>query len=133
MRSLRRARILAFFLDVLVCAAVADGVGLAASAAIWIWAPAGRGLLVWLWAGCALGGVAAFLLRDSAGGRARRWLALEVRDPEGRPPGPSGSIRRNLPLVIPLWNLWEAWPMFKSGQAQRRSDRKRGWRVVSTV
>ena len=53
--------------------------------------------------------VAAFLLRDRRGGRARRWLALEARRPDGRPPGAWGSIRRNLPapraLLEPLRRL----------------------------
>lgn len=131
--SMRRTRILAFFLDLLLCAAVSDAVGLAVTAAIWAWAPAWRWTLVWVWGTVAFGGFVAFLLRDASGGRARRWLALEAIDRNGRPPGPWRSIRRNLPLLVPIWNLVEAWPVLRNGQADRPSDRHLEIRIVSTA
>jgi uncharacterized RDD family membrane protein YckC len=126
---LKRARILAFFLDVLVCAGCADVAGLAATALLWESVPGGRELIPWVWGAAGAGAVCAFLLRDSSGGRARRWLGLEVVRPDGRPPGAAGSIRRNLPLLIPLWNLFDAWPVLRDGEAARVSDRITGIRV----
>jgi uncharacterized RDD family membrane protein YckC len=129
---LKRARILAFFLDVLVCAACADVAGLAATALLWESVPGGRGLIPWAWGAAGAGAVCAFLLRDSSGGRARRWLGLEVARPDGRKPGAAASIRRNLPLLVPLWNLVEAWPVLLDGGAARASDRRTGIRVRRT-
>ena len=43
------------------------------------------------------------------GGRGAGWPSRSGPR-TARPPGAWGSIRRNLPLLIPLWNLWDAWP-----------------------
>ena len=77
------------------------------------------------------GGAAAvaFLLRDSRGGRARRWFALEARDEAGNPPGRWGSIRRNLPLLIPFWNLAEVWPLLPTEPPSGRPTGPRGIRI----
>ena len=130
---MRRARILAALLDALVSLVVVDAAALAITAAVWLWLPGARGFTAWIWAAAALGAIAAFLLRDASGGRARRWLALEAVGPEGRPPGVRGSIRRNLPLVVPVWNLWDAWPLLADGAAQRRTDRASGIRVIAST
>jgi len=127
---MRRTRLLALFLDVLVCAAAADAAGLALTFLIWRYFPGGRAAIPWLWAALGLAASVAFLLRDTRGGRARRWLALEARCPDGSPPGVRGSIRRNLPLLVPLWNLYDAWPVFSDGAAPRRSDRRTGIRIL---
>ena len=127
---MRRARILAFFLDWLVCAALADLAGLAVTWAIWRLAPGLRPAVPWIWAALAAAATAAFLLRDARGGRARRWLALEARGKDGGPPGAWGSIRRNLPLIVPVWNLVDAWPLLADGDAARRCDRAAGTRIV---
>jgi hypothetical protein len=126
---MRRTRLLALFLDVLACAAVADAAGLAASAFVWRLLPAARSAIPWLWAALAAAATAAFLLRDARGGRARRWLALEALRPDGRPPGAWGSVRRNFPLLLPVWNLFDAWPVLKDGEASRRCDRSTGIRI----
>lgn len=126
---MRRVRLLAFFLDVLVCAVPADLVGLALTGAIWRFLPGLRRAIPAIWAVAATAATAAFLLRDARGGRARRWLALELRGPDGRPPGAWGSIRRNFALLLPLWNLYDAWPLFGDGEAPRRTDRRTGIRI----
>ncbi len=127
---MRRTRLLAFFLDVLVCAAAADAAGLLLTLVLWRYFPAARAAIPWIWAGVGLCAAVSFGLRDARGGRARRWLALEARLPDGRPPGAWGSLRRNLPLLLPLWNLYEAWPVLTDGEAPRRSDRRTGIRIL---
>ena len=108
---MRRMRLLALFLDVLVCALAADAAGLALTFVIWRYRPGALAWIPWIWTACGLAAVLAFLLRDRQGGRARRWLALEARRPDGRAPGAWGSIRRNMPLLVPFWNLYDAWPV----------------------
>jgi hypothetical protein len=127
---MRRTRLLALFLDVLACAAVADLAGLGLTAIVWRFLPAARDAIPWIWGGLAAVATVAFLLRDARGGRARRWLALEVRSPDGRPPGVWRSIARNLPLLIPIWNLFDAWPALRNGEAPRRCDRALGLRIL---
>ncbi len=126
---MRRTRLLALFLDVFLCAAAADAIGLAATFLVWRYLPGRRNLIPAIWALVALAAILAFLLRDARGGRARRWLALEARRPDGRPPGAWGSIRRNLPLLVPVLNLWDAWPLRADGEAPRRVDRRSGIRI----
>lgn len=119
---MRRARILALFLDVLVCAAPADLAGLTLTWILWRVLPAARNLIPALWIAAAGAATLAFLLRDARGGRARRWFGIEVRRADGSAPGVRGSIRRNLALLVPFWNLWDAWPILRDGDAPRRSD-----------
>lgn len=126
----RRARILACLLDLLIPAAIADLTALLLTAVLWFLAPGLRSGTPWVWAFAAAASLAGFLLRDARGGRARRWLALEIRNERHRPPGPWASIRRNLPLLTPGWNLAEAWPVLRDGNATRRSDTALGLKVV---
>ena len=127
-----RRRLLAALLDLLVPAAAADAAGLLLTAAVWRYAPAARPALPWAWGALAAGALAAFLLRDARGGRARRWLALEASRPGGGPPGAWGSLRRNFPLLVPGWNLYDAWPLTRDGGAPRRSDRATGIRISNS-
>lgn len=126
---MRRARLLALFLDVLVCAVPADLAGLILTGAVWRFVPSARRAVPAIWAIAAAAATVAFLLRDARGGRARRWLALEARRPDGSPPGAWGSLRRNLPLLLPLWNLWDAWPLLRDREASRRTDLRSGIRM----
>jgi hypothetical protein len=131
--DLRRARSLAVLLDFLMPAAAADALGLLATGAAWFLGLSSPRLAAWFWAVLAAGAASAFLLRDARGGRARRWLGLEVvRSAAGGPPGAWGSIRRNLPLLVPIWNLIEVWPVLSDGAGPRRSDRSHGLAVVRT-
>jgi hypothetical protein len=127
---MRRARLLALFLDVLVCAAPADLAGLLLTGAVWRFLPSARRAVPAIWTVAAVAATIAFLLRDARGGRARRWLALEARRADGRPPGAWGSLRRNLPLLVPLWNLWDVWPVLRDRDADRRTDRRTGIRML---
>jgi hypothetical protein len=127
---MRRTRLLALFLDLLVCAGIADAVGLALTAGVWRLWPSARGAIPGIWASLAAAAIVGFLLRDAKGGRARRWLALELRGPDGRPPGVGRSIARNLVLLVPVWNLIDAWPALRDGEAPRRCDRALGLRIL---
>jgi hypothetical protein len=129
---LLRRRLLAAILDLLVAAAAADAAGLALTGIVWRYAPAARSALPWAWAALAVAALGAFLLRDARGGRARRWLALRAEGPAGRRPGAWGSIRRNLPLLVPFWNLYDAWPLTRDGEAPRRCDRSSGIRISNS-
>ncbi|MEP6800466.1 MAG: hypothetical protein ABJC07_00910 [Acidobacteriota bacterium] len=129
---MRRDRILAFFLDLLVCAGCADAAGLLLTALLWWAVPGGRAAIPAVWGAAAAAAIAAFLMRDARGGRARRWLGLEAAGPNGRVPGPAASFRRNLPLLIPGWNMVEAWPVLRDGDAVRRADRRTGVRIQRT-
>jgi hypothetical protein len=120
---------MALFLDVLVIAAAADIAGLLLTGILWRYFPAGRPAVVWIWRCLRVAAVAAFLLRDARGGLARRWLALEARRPDGRPPGVPASVGRNLALLVPLWNLYDVWPVLRHGGAPRRADRRSGIRI----
>ncbi|HEY1249577.1 MAG TPA: RDD family protein [Thermoanaerobaculia bacterium] len=129
---MRRTRLLALFLDALLCAGAADVVGLALTALVWRLWPAARPAVPVLWGFLAAAATLAFLLRDAAGGRARRWLAFEIRTLDGRPPGAWRSIARNLVLLLPGWNLWDCWPALvdPKGEAPRRCDRALRLRIL---
>ncbi|HTY42545.1 MAG TPA: hypothetical protein VMH79_11785 [Thermoanaerobaculia bacterium] len=127
---MRRARLLALFLDVLVVAVPADLAALLLTWLVWRFLPAFRAAIPGVWIAAGTAATAAFLLRDAEGGRARLWLALEAQRPDGRPPGPWASVRRNFPLIVPLWNLYDAWPMLKSPDGERRTDRRTGIRIL---
>jgi len=126
----RRARALACALDLLIAASVADAIGLVLTAAVWWLAPSQRAESAWIWPPAGAAALLIFLLRDARGGRARHWFALEVRDAANRPPGALASIRRNLPLLVPGWNLIEAWPVLRNGLARRAADRAAGLTVA---
>jgi len=129
---MQRARLLAFLLDVLTAAAIADAAGFLATAAVWWGLPFARQAIPWIWAAAGALAIALFLMRDARGGRARRWLGMEALRPDGRNPGAGLSIRRNLPLLIPGWNVLDALPVLRDGSAPRRSDRKTGVRIHRT-
>lgn len=129
---MKRARLLAFLLDVLAAAAIADGAGFLATGAVWWGLPFAREAIPWIWASAGALAVVLFLLRDARGGRARRWLGLEAVRRDGGPPGPALSIRRNLPLLVPGWNVLEALPVLRDGSAPRRSDRRTGVQIRRT-
>lgn len=130
--AVKRARLLACLLDFAICAACADAVALGLTALVWWAVPGARPAVPFLWAAAALAALAAFTTRDGRGGRARRWLGLEAVRPDGSPTGMKASIRRNLPLLVPGWNLFDAWPVLRDGEAPRRADRKTGVRIRRT-
>ena len=124
-----RQRALALALDAAIVAAVVDVPGVAALAAAFFffpdvslpglgWTIFGATLLFWL-------------CRDARGGLSRKWLGIEIEDRRGRPPGIGRSILRNLPLLLPGWNLYEAWRVARNGESPRSLDAPLGLRLVS--
>ena len=110
------ARILAFFLDVLLCASAADLAGLGVTWAVWRLFPAFRAALPLVWAALGLAATGRFPA-EGQGRRPGPPLACPRGRRRRRPPA-SGwdSIRRNLPLLVPIWNVFDAWPVFLDGQ-----------------
>jgi hypothetical protein len=129
---MKRARLISFLLDVLLAAAVADGAALFTTAVVWWVLPFARQAIPWIWGAAGGAAVALFLVRDARGGRARRWMGLEAVRQDGAVPGVALSVRRNLPLLVPGWNVLEAWPVLRDGAAPRRSDRKTGVQIRRT-
>lgn len=65
------------------------------------------------------------LFRDGFGGRSvgKRVMAVEIRTPAGRGVSLFRSAARNLPLVVPLWNLVEVAMVFFAADGRRTGDR----------
>lgn len=67
--------------------------------------------------------LALFLCRDATGGFSRKWLGFRIEDERGRPPGVWRSILRNLPLIVPGWNLREGLRVLVRGDERSGLDR----------
>ena len=129
---MRRARLLALFLDVLVCAVPADLAGLALTGVVWRFLPGPRGAIPGIWAAAGGGGGRGLPAPGrAAAGRARRWLALEARRPgRARRRGRWGSIRRNFPLHRAVLEPLRRLAVLSDGTAPRRTDRRTGIRIL---
>ncbi len=126
-----RARLLALLVDLLVCAGAGQLAALLLTGVLRL-AGASGDVAARVWPAAGAGALAAFLLRDARGGRSRRWFGLVVTDRTGNPPGAFRSIGRNLALLVPVWNLFEAWPLLRDGSAPRPSDRRLGTRLAAS-
>lgn len=72
-----------------------------------------------------------FLARDSGpGSPGKRLLGLRVVGPGGVSRSLWASVLRNLPLLLPGWNLLEAIEVVRRGDGRRPGDRIAGTRVV---
>lgn len=76
--------------------------------------------------------LAGLLLRDGWRGRSpgKRLFALRIRSRRGEGCGWGGSLLRNLPLVVPGWNLAEVIMLFASEKGRRSGDRMAGTVVI---
>lgn len=102
-----RQRALAFFLDAAIISALVDVPAVLALAAVFFFFPdVPLGRIGWSALALSLLGL---LCRDARGGLSRKWLGIEVADAKGHPPGVIRSAVRNFPLLVPGWNLYEAW------------------------
>lgn len=74
--------------------------------------------------------VVLFLLRDALGASpGKRLLGLTVVRTDGRPLRPVDSLVRNLSLLVPLLNFWEAAAVVRRPDARRLGDRLAGTAV----
>ncbi len=123
-----RRRALALALDAAIVAAAVDLAAVPALVAAFFFFPGvslsslgsailGISLLLWL-------------CRDVRGGLSRKWLGLEIVDRRGRPPGLARSVLRNLPLLVPGWNLYEAWRVAE-GDRPRSVDSALGLAIAA--
>ncbi len=79
----------------------------------------------WIWWGALLLFLLFLLFRDAVGGRSmgKRFMAVEIRTRSGAPVGWLRSAARNLPLVVPGWNLVEVFMTFFAREGRRSGDR----------
>lgn len=119
-------RIAAFLVDALSAALLMVFLGAFISYALALTGGSGKAItLVWYAGGVVL--ITYVLFRDS-GGRSpgKRLLGLRIITSKGKPCGVGRSLVRNLPLVVPGWNVLEALLLI--------SDRRRtGDRLAATA
>ena len=86
--------------------------------------------LVW-WASLLLL-ITAILFRDGWRGRSpgKHLFGLQITTANGRPCSWSRSALRNLPLLVPGWNLVELWMVCAPRISRRTGDRLSGTMVV---
>lgn len=124
-------RILAFLVDSLSILAllIAPATGLSY---LGVWLSDSTWIIPRIWHMTSLMLVLVILLRDSFGGRSPgKWLmGLRVDTASGKPCSWWRSIVRNLPLVIPGWNLVEVGLVLFSRDARRSGDRIAGTKVT---
>jgi len=123
-------RIIAFLVDSISILAIliAPATGLS-YLAVWLWDSTWGIPRIWHSATLIL--VIAILLRDAFGGRSPgKWLmGLRVDTADGRSCSWWRSIVRNLPLVVPGWNLVEIGLLLFGRDSRRSGDRIAGTRV----
>jgi uncharacterized RDD family membrane protein YckC len=72
-----------------------------------------------------------FLARDSAGGSpGKKLLGLRLVSATGSPAGLAASLVRNLPLLVPGWNLIEMGSVIRRRDGRRPGDRLAGTMLV---
>lgn len=86
--------------------------------------------LPWVYRAAQLVFVLLFLLRDALGASpGKLLLGLSVARPDGRPLRPVDSVLRNIPLLVPGLNLYEAAAVVRRPDARRLGDRLAGTSV----
>ena len=86
----------------------------------------------WIWWAALLLFLLFIVFRDAIGGRSmgKRLMALEIRTSSGARVGLLRSAARNLPLVIPGWNLIDVMMLLFAATGRRSGDRIAGTVVV---
>jgi hypothetical protein len=121
-----RLRALSLVLDAAIFACLVDAPALVALGLAFLFFPDAR--LVEIGAFACIVFLLVFLARDTRGGFSRKWLGFKIEDERGRPPGWARSFLRNMPLVVPGWNVWEAVSVLRHGDRPRPIDRLLGLR-----
>ncbi|HQR46702.1 MAG TPA: RDD family protein [Thermoanaerobaculia bacterium] len=74
-----------------------------------------------------------FLLRDTGGGSpGKRLFGLRLVREGGRPVGVLASFIRNLPMLVPGWNLFELLSVIRREGGRRGGDRMAGTTLVES-
>lgn len=124
-------RVAAFLIDALSAAVVLI---LPASAASYLllWLGGSMRPVSWIWWAALLLFMLIILFRDGFGGRSmgKRIMAVAILAPEGRRMTPLRSAARNLPLIVPLWNLVEVAMVLFATDGRRTGDRMARTTVV---
>ncbi|HTS02594.1 MAG TPA: RDD family protein [Thermoanaerobaculia bacterium] len=72
-----------------------------------------------------------FVARDASGGSpGKKLFGLRLIRPGGRPAGLGASVARNLPLLVPVWNLVEIASVMRHRDGKRPGDRLAGTTLV---
>jgi uncharacterized RDD family membrane protein YckC len=72
-----------------------------------------------------------FVARDASGGSpGKKLFGLRLIRPGGAPAGLGGSVLRNLPLLVPGWNLVEIASVIRRRDGRRPGDRLAGTSLV---
>lgn len=117
-------RIAAFLTDVLLFALALILPGTVVSWILVLTSTASRPInLVW-WT-CVAILLSAILFRDGWRGRSpgKLLFGLQITTPSGRRCGWLRSAVRNVPLLVPLWNVVELWMVVATATARRTGDR----------
>jgi uncharacterized RDD family membrane protein YckC len=123
-------RMAAFVIDIL-CLAILLVVPAAIISYLTVWIVGETRWISLVWYVAILIVVAGALLRDGyRGGRSpgKKMLGLRLTTKSGKPCGIFRSIGRNVPLIIPLWNLAEVILVLRGGD--RSGDRIAGTSVL---
>ncbi len=124
-------RVAAFLIDALSSAVVLIlPASLASYALLWFGGSMRPVSAIW-WAALLLF-ILFILFRDGFGGRSmgKRVMAIAILTPDGRPVTLFRSAARNLPLIVPLWNLVEVAMVFFAAEGRRSGDRIAKTRIV---
>jgi uncharacterized RDD family membrane protein YckC len=123
-------RIVAFLVDSISILVVLIAPATALSyLAVWLWDSTWG--VARIWHTMIFINVAALLLRDAWHGRSpgKRLMGLRLDTPDGKACSVLRSMARNLPLVVPGWNLVEIAMILFARDARRSGDRIAGTRV----
>jgi uncharacterized RDD family membrane protein YckC len=125
--SLLLLRIAAFLVDALAAAVVLIPPASLASYGI-LWARHSMRPVSWIWWSALLLFLLFLLFRDALGGRSfgKRLMALEIRTASGARVGAFRSAARNVPLIVPGWNLLELVMLLFAANGRRSGDRITG-------
>ncbi len=124
-------RTAAFLLDALLIGLGLVLIGTAFSWAVIVFESSTRYVdLVWFGVVAVL--LVGIVLRDGLGGRSvgKKFFGLKIRTGSGKRCGYLRSIVRNVPLVVPGWNLLELYMVFFASDSRRTGDRMAGTRVT---
>jgi uncharacterized RDD family membrane protein YckC len=119
-----RLRVLSAALDAFLIAAAVDVPAVVVLSVFFLVSPTLPLVPVGL-AACAAS-LVGFLLRDATGGLSRKWLGFRIEKEDGRSPGWLASVLRNLPTLVPGWNLYEAYRIWRHPGESRPVDRRLG-------